>query len=48
MKLSVAFLLGHTGGIDLKYAYGDYEKERDSASGYPSIENVGNHKGYVS
>ena len=47
MKLAVALLLGYTSAIDLKYAYGDYEKERDAAAGYPSIENVGNHKDYA-
>jgi len=51
MKITVALFIGAISvseAINLNYAYGDYEKERDSNQGYPSIENVGNHKAYVS
>lgn len=53
MKPSVAVLIGlisYSEAISMnqQFAYGDYEKERDHAAGYPSIENIGDHKKYVS
>ena len=47
MKYIYLLFLGSIEAINLKYAYGDFEKERDSESGYPSIENIGGHKDYA-
>lgn len=51
MKIVVALFVGAISvseAINLNYAYGDYEKERDASQGYPTIENIGDHKKYVS
>ena len=47
MKFLFLSSLSLTSGISLKYAYGDYESERDNAAGYPSIENIGDHKEFT-
>ena len=47
MKYIYLLFLGSIEAINLKYAYGDFETERDDASGYPSIENIGGRKGYA-
>ena len=47
MKFLFLSSLSLTSAISLKYAYGDYEQERDAAAGYPSIENIGDHKEFA-